>query len=418
MENILAADEQTLTRDSLLKKFFSLWAVVYVYAFMFTSQFSFPIPFLEQLVVWFGKTFLHLNDLHKITNTGSGDTTYDFVLILAIVILSLLISIIILFIDHKRASYRPLYLFTIVIARYYVAFTMITYGFAKLFDGQFPANGYSRLEEKVGDMSPMGIVWAFMGASRAYTFVSGLLEFTGGVLLLFRKTKTIGALFSMAVMLNVALLNYMYDVPVKIFSTHIVLLCVFILTYDWKLLYNFFIRHRTEKLVYNKLRTPKQWMQVSLRVIKLLFIGVILWNNFYYLQATLNKKPVPMEGFYTVNTFVLNHDTLPVISGKQDTVGWSKMFVQYPGNVSVKLNSDTTIWKKIMVDTVKQTFTISNYDSTQYALLNYTMQNDTVTFNGIIKKDTATIISIRKQKKDYSLTGRGFHWINEYPPNW
>ena len=159
-------------------------------------------------------------------------------------------------------------------------------------------------------------------------------------------------------------------------------------------------------------------MQVSLRVIKLLFIGVILWNNFYYLQATLNKKPVPMEGFYTVNTFVLNHDTLPVISGKQDTVGWSKMFVQYPGNVSVKLNSDTTIWKKIMVDTVKQTFTISNYDSTQYALLHYAIQNDTVIFNGIIKKDTATIISIRKQKKDYSLTGRGFHWINEYPPNW
>lgn len=418
MENILAADEQTLTRDSLLKKFFSLWAVVYVYAFMFTSQFSFPIPFLEQFVVWFGKTFLHLKDLHKITNTGSGDTTYDFVLILVIVILSLLVSIIILFIDRKRASYRPLYLFTIVIARYYVAFTMITYGFAKLFDGQFPANGYSRLEERVGDMSPMGMVWAFMGASRAYTFVSGLLEFTGGVLLLFRKTKTIGALFSMAVMLNVALLNYMYDVPVKIFSTHIVLLCVFILTYDWKLLYNFFIRHRTEKLDYNKLRAPKQWMQVSLRVIKVLFIIVMLWNNSSYLQATLNKKPVPMEGFYAVNTFVLNHDTLPVISNKKDTVGWSKMFVQYPGSVSIKMNSDTTIWKKIMIDTVKQTFTISNYDSTAYALLQYTMRNDTVTFSGIIKKDTATIISVRKRKKDYSLTGRGFHWINEYPPNW
>ena len=186
MENILTANQQTLTRDSLLKKFFSLWTVSYVYAFMLTSQFSFPIPFLEQFVVWFGKTFLHLKDLHKITNTGSGDTTYDFVLILAIVILSLLISIIILFIDRKRASYRPLYLFTIVIARYYVAFTMITYGFAKLFDGQFPANSYSRLEEKVGDMSPMGIVWAFMGASRAYSFLSGVLEFTGGVLLLFR----------------------------------------------------------------------------------------------------------------------------------------------------------------------------------------------------------------------------------------
>ncbi|WP_143075893.1 DoxX family protein [Parafilimonas terrae] len=418
MENILTPEEQIKIHDSLLKKFFGLWAVVYVYAFMATSQFSIPIPFLEQFVVWFGKTFLHLEDLHKITNTGSGDTTYDFVLILVITILSLLITIIILFIDRKRASYRSLYLFTIVIARYYVAFTMITYGFAKLFDGQFPANGYSRLEEKVGDMSPMGMVWAFMGASRAYTFVSGLLEFTGGVLLLFRKTKTIGALFSMAVMLNVALLNYMYDVPVKIFSTHIVLLCIFILTFDWKLLYNFFIRHRTEKLYYNKLRAPKKWMQISLRVIKILFIVVMLNNNYYYLQRAFNKQPLPMEGYYAVNTFILNHDTLPVIANKKDTVGWSKMFIQYPGSVSVKLNSDTTIWKKVKVDTVKKTFNISNYDSTQYALLNYTMRNDTVAFNGTIKNDTATIIFIRKQKKDYSLSGRGFHWINEYPPNW
>lgn len=418
MENIFNPEEQSLTRDSLFKKFFSLWAVVYAYAFMGTSQFSFSVPFLEQLVVWFGKTFLHLDDLHQITNTGSGDTTYDYVLILVIVILSLLLTIIICFIDRQRASYRQLYLFTIVIARYYVAFTMLSYGFAKLFDGQFPANGYTRLEQKVGDMSPMGMVWAFMGASRAYTFVSGLLEFIGGVLLLFRKTKTIGALFSMAVMLNVALLNYMYDVPVKIFSTHIVLLCMFILTFDLKLLYNFFIRHRAEKLDYNKLHVRKKWMQVSLRAIKVLFIAAILWNNYYFVKATLNKKPVPMEGMYAVNTFVLNHDTLPVIPNKKDSVGWSKIFVQYPGSISVKFNSDTTLWKRVTVDTVKKTFAINNRDSTHYALLHYTVRNDTVAFKGIVKSDTVTVISTRKQKKDYSLANRGFHWINEYPPNW
>ncbi|MBS1746594.1 MAG: hypothetical protein JST21_10540 [Bacteroidetes bacterium] len=405
-------------RENIIKKFFSLWIVVYAFVFIGTSQFSFSFPFLEKLVLWFGTTFLHIKDLHKITNTGSGDTTYDFVLVLAGVIFSFLVSLIILIADRKRPNYRQLYLFAIVIARYYVGFTMFTYGLAKIFNGQFPANGLSRLEEKVGDMSPMGMVWAFMGASRAYTFVSGLLEFTGGVLLLFRQTKTFGALFSMTVMLNVALLNFMYDVPVKIFSAHIVLLCVFILSYDWKILFNFFVLHRFEKLDYNKLRVKKKWLQVTLRVIKIVIILAILGISISQLWGTLDEKPAPMEGAYSVKSFVLNHDTIPVAYNSKDSIGWSKMFVDYPGWISIQLNTDKKVWKQVKIDTLKKSFAMDNLDSTSYAFFNYNVRNDTVTFTGTIKKDTANIIFTRKQKKDYSLVNRGFHWVNEYPPNW
>lgn len=419
MENEITPPQSLLPqRAGMIKKFFSLWVVIYVFVFIGTSQFSFSFPFLEKLVVWFGKTFLHIKDLHKITNTGSGDTTYDYVLVLAGVIFSFLVSLIILIADRKRANYTKLYLFAIVIARYYVGFSMITYGFAKIFNGQFPTNSVARLEEKVGDMSPMGMVWTFMGASRAYTFVSGLLEFTGGTLLLFRQTKTFGALFSMTVMLNVALLNYMYDVPVKIFSTLIVLLCVFILSYEWKTLFNFFVLHRTEKLDYNKLKVKKKWLQVTLRVIKIIIIVAIFWISISQLWGTLDEKPAPMEGAYTVNSFVLNHDTIPVASNKNDSIGWNKMIVDYPGWVSIQYNSDKKSWKQLKVDTLKKSFTMDNQDSTHYAFFNYSIKKDTVTFTGTIEKDTANIIFTRKQKKDYSLTNRGFHWINEYPPNW
>jgi hypothetical protein len=264
----------------------------------------------------------------------------------------------------------------------------------------------------------MGMVWAFMGASRAYTFASGLLEFTGGVLLLFRQTKTFGALFSMTVMLNVALLNFMYDVPVKIFSTHVVLLCVFILSYDWKPLFNFFVLHRFQKLDYNKLKVKKKWMQVTLRVIKIVFIGGIFWISISQMWGTLQEDVVPMEGAYTVDSFVLHHDTIPVGVNKNDSIGWSKMFVEYPGWVSIQNNSDRKHWKQLKVDTVKKTFTINNQDSTRFAFFNYAVKKDTVSFTGTIQEDTAHIIFIRKLKKDYSLTSRGFHWTNKYPPNW
>src|ERR1044071_6897724 len=70
-----------------------------------------------------------------------------------------------------------------------------------------------------GGTSPMRLMWAFMGYSLPYTVFAGLAEVTGGVLLLWRRTATLGALVVAIVMTNVVLMNLCYDVPVKLFST-------------------------------------------------------------------------------------------------------------------------------------------------------------------------------------------------------
>jgi hypothetical protein len=64
----------------------------------------------------------------------------------------------------------------------------------------------------------MGLLWTFMGASAAYTIFTGLGELVGGLLLTTRRTALAGALVSAAVMTHVAVLNFCYDVPVKLFS--------------------------------------------------------------------------------------------------------------------------------------------------------------------------------------------------------
>jgi hypothetical protein len=40
----------------------------------------------------------------------------------------------------------------------------------------------------------MGILWTFMAASTGYTIFAGLAEAVAGLLLLFRRTSTLGAL--------------------------------------------------------------------------------------------------------------------------------------------------------------------------------------------------------------------------------
>ena len=403
-------------KDLFLKKFLSLWAVFYVFIFIITSQFFPSPPIVERFIVWFGKTFLHIPTLKKIKDTGSGDTTYDYVFLLVNFIASFIFTLVFIIADRKRKSYQQWLLFAIVVARYYVAFSMLTYGFAKIFNGQFPANGLYRLDQKVGSMSPMGILWTFMGASRAYTFFAGLMEAVGGTLLLFRKTKTFGALFSMTVLINVVILNYMYDVPVKIFSTNLVLLCAFILLYEWKKLYNFFILHKTTILDYNKFTVKKQWMRITLLSFKALLILFFFYYDISEMWPTLKEEKVPLEGLYTTHTFILDHDTIP-LNATNDSLRWDKMFIAYSGGISIVHPPKKYSWYKATIDTLKKTLYLQTQDSIPYASFRYLLKKDTLQLTGEIKKKEADIFFTRKQMKDYPLVNRGFHWINEYPPN-
>jgi hypothetical protein len=73
-----------------------------------------------------------------------------------------------------------------------------------------------------------------MAASTAYTFFCGLTEVTAGTLLLFRRTLTVGALVAVAALVNIVLLNFCYDVPVKLYSSHLLMMALFLLIADAK----------------------------------------------------------------------------------------------------------------------------------------------------------------------------------------
>src|SRR6185437_16633147 len=115
-ENI---NEYSQKKYPFYKKLLSLWVIIYVLLFMSTSQFSHNILLSQKWVIWFGKKILHLSNLEKIRMTGSGDTTYDYVLILLIFILSVVLSVIFSIADNPRKYSQQLYLFTILLARYY-----------------------------------------------------------------------------------------------------------------------------------------------------------------------------------------------------------------------------------------------------------------------------------------------------------
>lgn len=202
---------------SLLKKisFLSLFTYVFLYAnstqFILTKYFE---KLWQKVVPWFAS--LTGNDEVKfIEMTGSGDTTFDYYMVFFFLCLSLLIGPIIYLIG-KKINYPKGTNWLMVILRYFLAYNMLMYGYAKIFCLQFGPIGEYALDSTYGNGSPMGLLWNFMGYSQGYTMFTGFLEFIGGVLLLSRRTQTIGALTTFGVMLNVFMLNMCYDVPVKL----------------------------------------------------------------------------------------------------------------------------------------------------------------------------------------------------------
>ena len=160
---------------------------------------------------------------------GSGDTTYAYVQLACEVGLAVAAAAVWTALDRRRPSYPRLGEWLLVACRYFLAVVMLGYGFAKVFTGQFPAPSLETLMRPYGDSSPMRLVWTFMGYSRPYGVFTGLAEVVGGLLLLSRRTTTLGALVIIGVMVNVAMLNFCFDVPVKIFSTQLLLIAVDVL---------------------------------------------------------------------------------------------------------------------------------------------------------------------------------------------
>lgn len=207
---------------------------------------------------------------------GSGDTTQNYVAVLVTFVLAMLIAAACALWRRHHGAHRHEVLADLQRSylRYVLAAAMLGYGLAKvsLTHNQFAAIGERQLERTWGDSSPMGVVWSFMGASRPYTIFAGLGEVLGAALLIWRRTATLGALVTIGVMTNVSMLNYCYDVPVKLYSTHLLVMAAVIVMPDVPRLFDALVRGRATQ----PQTTATLWQRPRLRRIALALKVVII----------------------------------------------------------------------------------------------------------------------------------------------
>ena len=377
-----------------------------------------------QLIKWTGSYFF--NEEVTPHPSGSGDTLYDFYEVTLKLIVAFIAAIIWTAIDRKRYGYNRLLYWQEVYIRYYLGYFLVVYGLMKVIKLQFGQPALSSLLIPLGDKSPMGLAWTFIGFSDTYTIFSGLCEVVAGCLLFYRKTRTLGALISFGVMLNVFLMNMSYDIPVKLFSFRLVVLSAFIIGLDYKRLLNVFILNKPVLPQLSRSPFLDKRANITVLSIKCLALlagfGYMLYNNIQSrsLYGDVAPKP-PMYGIYEAEDFILNNDTL--VPSLKDTIRW-RYLVFEKGEVANIFNMNSTDYDglkyyKSITDTIKKEVVFVSYrDSSEIGKFRYFKNSEIhYTFKGTFKGDSIKINTIRKDEKDFLLMNRGFNWVNEYPYN-
>lgn len=391
-----------------------LYFILYIALMLISPLFEVPLR-------WIGQKLFKINYEYSTSGNGSGDNTFAYLTLFATFVLTLLYTIIWGLIDRKSKNYNDLFYCFIAYLRVVLILVMLLYGFAKVFKLQFPSASLSHLLDPLSDFSPMGLAWTYMGFSKSFNVFIGLVEVIGGLLLIPRKTQTLGALIIIGAMTQVAMMNFCYDIPVKLFSVHLILMALVILLTDNRFL-KVFIENKavTEYKYYHPIKN-KEYHKAIFWVKSIgLSIVIVLMSFFFYRSEKKredNGKNLPLYGIWETSSFVLNGDTLaPLIT---DNFRWRYLIVELKNRATVKTMDDAKHQFEFKVDSLAKEVTIHKKDpKSEDNLFNYDdSKHGILQLNGVLDSDTLNIVFRKIDHQKFNLNARGFNWINERPYN-
>lgn len=299
-------------------------------------------------------------------------------------------------------------------AAIYLGAQLLGYGWAKLIPTQMPIPGPDRLIIPVGDMSPMGVLWTFMGLSPGYQMLTGLVEALGGTLLFWRRTRPLGALLAALAMANVAAVNFGYDVALKLYSTHLLALALFILAPD--------LRRLLAVLLLAPTLPPRgpdahpivgprwRWTAWTLKLALLLAItirGIVVCTEFIYTRGALTPDP-PLHGVYRVESF-----TSDGVADVPDTQRWLRVGINKIGPAAIQRADGSGTRYSVKIDETRRSLTFTRHDSREKFLMHYTETAEgTLRLVGTIGTITTEVV-LRKQPDIPSPSNFRFRWIQD-----
>jgi uncharacterized membrane protein YphA (DoxX/SURF4 family) len=347
-----APDAEPAPHWSLARRIGFRFLLSYFVLFFLTGQEIAAIPLLGPFVekytegwyavaVWIGRHLFHIRGDIPFDGSGSGDTTFRWLLLPCYLALAAAVTAVWSLLDRKRPDHERLLQGLRFLLRFSLAIAMISYGLAKVIPNQMPFPRSYILLQRVGELKPMRLLWLSVGASPAYEACTGLAELLGGVLLLVPRTVLLGALVCTADMAMVFLLNLCYDVPVKIMSFHYLAMAMILAAPD--------LRRLADLLLFDRAvappRRPPLFLRPRLdRAAQILFflfgvytIGLGVVEGIARYKERNVPRP-PLFGVWAVEETTVDGVAVPPSSDPvRDPEAWRFVAFDRPGSMSVEL---------------------------------------------------------------------------------
>ncbi|MDP9078766.1 MAG: hypothetical protein M3O71_15145 [Bacteroidota bacterium] len=249
------------------------------------------------------------------------------------------------------------------ILRYFIAFLVSVYGFAKILKTQF-AVSYARADTPVGNLSGFELTWNYFGHSYTLAVILGLCQIIGAILLIFRRTTFLGICILLPLMVNVVLINIFYKIAAGAFINSLII--------TFALIYLLLLRWDDLKAVLfvDNSNLPKIKFNFLKAIAKVITIGAA-FGCIYYFVATV--KSAPFTGKWKVENLIRNGKQVKSDDWLTNKNTWSNIYIEQWGKIALSNNpyifdKNTAVWANYSYDAKchKLTLTLPGYLKNTY----------------------------------------------------
>ena len=297
------------------------------------------------------------------------------------------------FSTNQREKFKK---YIVLIATYYLALILLKYGFDKVFKAQFYLPEPNILYTPFGKLDKDILFWSTMGTSYSYNLFMGFSEIIPAILILFSRTRQIGLLISMGVLINVFAINLSFDISVKLFSGFLLLINLFLMIPTLKVMWNVLILKKQSGLNESTGLAISKSIKITLKSI-LIFILFTESLFPYLMNGNFNddhsKRPF-LNGAYHVKEFIENGKKLTCKSSPI-----KRIFIHRDGYLIFQNQQDEMSDCKLEINQIKNTFILTDYE------LNKTTMNYTFS-----KKDGLLVISSTINGIETIIKSKAINW--------
>jgi hypothetical protein len=270
----------------------------------------------------------------------------NYINLILVFAIALVVGLIWTYFDKKSINYSKLYYWIRVLARYRLAYGMVGWGLKKAFPMQMVYPTVGMLNTPFIDMAEKKLYWSHVGISFEYTVFLGFAEIIPGLLLLHRKTASLGAALAAVVCFNICIANHAYDAGVAVPAAYFTILGLFVLWYDLPKIINLLVNGK-DIAPYRYYPTfTERWQKISRISLKSFFnfifvpLAAFAWGYGFFNGNNYNIPSTPgldnAKGYYEVTEFRLNNELIPY--SPEDSIRWQDATFEAWSSLSYRTN--------------------------------------------------------------------------------